>query len=467
MPPISPNSPHFFCWDSPTGIMSPMWKHDLIRPIARTFITSPYSFSPPGYPTGFLSTISQYPLPTGQLAEYARGAAEFIFQHMHKQGAMSGLGRYDNGASEGGFFIQNWGSYTGVIGHDVCSLVGHPADRITNFTYPVRNVSGLSPTVIGNRLSFGAITGTVNDYSFFMASGIAECKLYTEFLADALKAKLDASGMCYPKYAFWDVEEYLDARIIHSYNAGQVGNYRNAQLDPRYATETIYYDRIGATGLSPVTFSGWFTSITGILNTTADILHISNSGACLAVVTAANRSLEYGLQKAVYEPLKLRFPNILCGNYGVAQTKLDNPIIIYASQYWLRQHNPFILGDYSSHELYSVDSTSQSYFNTYYTNPGETPEEFTIRVSSGTISSMILGATTGNKTVVPWTALPGVGNSIGTSGIHQQIHYLCTQNDINTFILFNPTISPDTSVRFAEDYMAYAKNQVSGYRGLY
>ncbi len=465
MPPISPNSPHVYCWDSPTGINSPMWKHDLIRPISRTFVTSPYSFSPPGYPTGGLTPITQYPLPTGQLGEYARAAADVVFQHMHKQGAVSGKGRYDNGAYDCGFFIQNWGSYTGITGYDVCVLVGHPADRITNFTYPVRTVSGLTPTTIGTRLSFGGITGTVNDYSYFMASGIAECKLYTEFFADSLKQRLDASGMCYPKYCFWDFEDFLDSRIVHAYNAGQVGQYRNAQLDPRYSTQTIYYDRIGATGLSPVTYSGWFTSITGILNTNADILHISNSGACLACVTASNRVLDYALTKSLYEPLKERFPNIQCGNYGIIQTNRNNPVTIYASQYWLNLHNPFLLGDYSTHEIYPVDYTDASYYANYI-NPGEGTEDFSLRVVSGILNSMVLGAVTGNKKVIPWVGMPGVGDSIGTSGVHLDNYNECAKNNIDTIILFNPT-KAESSVSIIENFMAYRKYQVSGYHALY
>lgn len=473
MPNFTPISPSVFTFVSPTG-ESPMWKHDYIRPMAKTFIHSPYSFMPPGYATGFLSTITQYPLPTGQLAEYARAAADMVFCHMHKQGLASGMGRYHNGSYDGGFYLQNWGSYTGVIGYDICTLVGHPKDRILNFTYPVRGLSGISPASLNNRSDYGGITGTVNDYSFFIASGITECKMYIEFFADSLKSKLDASGMCYPKYAFWDLEDYLDSRCVHSYNSvsGQVGNYRNAQLDPRYSTETIYYDRIGTTGLSPVTFSGWFTTVTGMLNTSADILVAANSGVVNKFATASLRNFEYGLYKSVYEPLKERFPNILCGNYGIVQTSGrypspdSYPIRYYTTQDWLIQEIPFILGDYSSHELYPADSTTNSALPQYML-ANEKNEDFTVRIASGHINSMILGAVTGNKAVIPWVSLPNVGENIGTSGLHLQIYDLCRRANIDTLILFNPVVHPNHAIKMIEDSKAYTKYQVSGYQGLY
>lgn len=459
----TPENPIFFSWTAPTGVNGIGWRHQNIRPIARTFVTAPFSFSPPGYPTRIISSITQYPLPTGQLREYAMAAAEVTAQHFHKQGLTYGNGAFNSGTYDGAFFIQNFGCYTGVLGYDVTSLVGHPHDKITNTTFATRLASGLPPT--STRISYGGITGTVNCYPYTIASGIAECKLYMEYFADSLKTILDASGLCYPKFCAWDYEDAIDTRMIYNFVSvsGQVGNYRNMQLDPRYSTETIYYDRLGATGLTPVTFSGWWnTQITGIINFTKDIFDIANSGACQRMMTASFKNLDYGLYKSVYEPLKARFPNIICSNYGIVQTSGGYPLREYTVQSWMYENNNFILGDASSHSMYAVEPSSQ---NDQYKLLNESDEQFSIRANADIANVMHSGISDG-KMIIPWPATPNL-YPISTSGHGREILYEAYKKNISTFFLFNPNVSDSHTVAAVENYIAYIKHRATGYQGLY
>lgn len=461
--PYTKDNPIFFTFNSPTSLTSSLWKHPNVRFIAKPFINGPDILGL----KAVLSDLTTYPLPTGQLKEYAEASAETVFRFFAKQGLASGNGAYHNGAYDGAFYIQNWGSYTGVAGYDVCCLIGHPHDRIRDTTHVTRGVSGLSPAL--NRPAYGGITGTTNDYTFTISSGIAECTLYTEYFADYLKSKLDSSGMCYPKFCIWDLEDSIDARMIHNIMAvtGQVGNFRNAVLEPRFQTQYIMYDRAGTTGLTPVTYSGWwYNKVHPLINNNNDILDVANSGAFLRIVEGSSKNQEYGLYEALYKPLKQRFPEIICSNYCCVQITGTFPILIPASQSWYRYNQDVLLGDMSTFELYPFDYRTNTNYSQHNTN-NLNPEDFTVITSSGRMESMYKGSLMGGgKQIAPWISTPLIGDAIGTSGLEYETWYQAYKKEVPMYILFNSSTSDSSTVNAVENYLVYLKNKASGIRGM-
>jgi hypothetical protein len=403
----------------------------------------------------------------------------------------------------GGIYAQDWGSYKNgedpkqfLFGHpddllwytdEKLGTVGVPIGWHSNSCKPLNTVTYLNSLPITTTLSLG---------NFIL------------WACHSLKKECDARNLCYPKYLNWDFEGnaglyfaadsngFVGSLVGHNgvrLGSGYVSNIFDFALeDPRFDTEVVYeefdglkwngktlfdaytecgYDKYknkGYTSGTSPNFVYWFQGI--------------NRDFFKNLTPYFQRINDHALHLALYQPAKIIFPDIICGNYNIhhgTSSKLTNqhfdsrnmwyrtPAKNYANKKYLRadfqspvcyspdlSQNRFHPSKYQSTNVIESSAPSGFYFYNAH-DLGQTQQEiynnFVIR--QVTYATASFNSPTGNPIpCIPWIETPTQKTAGDAPG---WTVYSATVQDINDMLeahyglgvrvwqVFNPSFSID------------------------
>lgn len=150
-------------------------------------------------------------------------------------------------------------------------------------------------------------------------------------VAQTMKAELDSRNLCYPAYLSLDLEGFmpdmfgyvgtdsepsLTATPTEISKLFRSSHFRSLQLDPRYATETVWEEWNGSTWI-PRTWRDAYIAAGSPQHTPQFYMASSfeNQNFVRRISPFIQKMADYALWKTIYEPLKQVFPGIKCGNY--------------------------------------------------------------------------------------------------------------------------------------------------------
>jgi len=307
------------------------------------------------------------------------GAASRIADWQEYFGYYKGYNRQNQGNYWGFLILQNYGvSGTWNSG----SLLYHQADKIGNYFQ--------TP---------------------FTASGIASWSGWTTQFASGLKNQLDTrSGiyfetLSYPQIVDVDYEETIDQALP----ASGTGWWILATGDSRYGTQNIVKVPISGT-LTTATLSGVYSMYLSRGGSppdiTRNIYHANNTGFLSFMNYLAGAVRDYALTQSLYNPLKVYFPEINCGNYG--NTANINSGLVYDGY---NPNGPFTYStgsfkvsemDHQSPDLYGPQMVTGRFDNTV--GLGSTSSEIWRNYNKNLIDACVSGNV---LPVIPWTTPSG------------------------------------------------------------
>jgi len=461
----------------------------------------------------YFNGYNSYSIPTNNFycKEYAtdvgkRWADQFELNGLHYDPNDKTKQFGENGTRyAGSIFAQNWGSH---IGHSSVHsmLMAHKDDLLWYKDAATGGQIGIpagwhknSCEKIGD---ISQLEKLANDVTLALGDFIL-------WAAHSMKKECDARNLCYPKMLAWDWEGHvglyysadsnnnqgalIGAEGVRSNNPSFVINnaFDLVMQDPRFTSEVVYEDWdgkqwIGKTLYDAFTEAGYTRKNKGYTagDSTKKVYWFQdiNREFHRAMEPYYQRINDHALNKALYEPMKQVFPDIVTGNYNVYHgiSKSAKNQHFEVRNIWARTPKndwpvkKYLRADYQCPVCYSVDMSQYKYTaNThqeasvidaasvgqfYHWNAhclGKTPQEIYNNcmiqyVRNCTASSAT--SDTGNATMcIPWIEPPHekVGGSEGVT-VHD-----ASYNDILTvlkghyklgvrrWLVFNPFMTQD------------------------
>lgn len=479
----------FILWTNPAHANHPVTTHPNVTVMARTMRDTINTDKPPGFPN-YTNNSTYYS------SQNAINIGKRLADWFEYQGLTKGKGeKYYNGLYGGGIFVQNWGD----INWSPKGLMKNPNDQVSGY-----NVGFHANAILRNQ-------GTLPDGSLTLADFIS-------LVFQTMKSECDNRNLCYPLYLAWDMEDVIEGaglvgtqdspgsnlanqgnnslpNQINSlqvqFSQGSLSQNPNYQsplppidsdlgnqipgsapwlaciASPKYSTEIVYEEWDG---------SSWIGKTMADAYAAAGFPQHNPSSYWFSGTINQNwlnkmkpyflRMIDHAFSKALYEPAKEVFPNIICGNYGV----LHGISSTQNEQYWEIQNNwnripsvnfnknRYLKADYQSPYCYApnMQLNLSSRYNPAYNVSYPAPEGFghifgpTKReVYRNYATQLVRHCIVGDNPIpcIPWVEPPGEGatrNVFADTYIPDssdilyvlQQHYLA---GVRTWIMFNPS----------------------------
>lgn len=362
------------------------------------------------------------------------------------QGLIKGLGSAYNGLYGGGVFAQNWGTTTGNWSPK--ALMFNPADRVSGF-----DLGFHANSTLRNQ-------GTLPDGSLTLGD-------FIKVAFQTMKTECDNRNLCYPLYICWDWEQQRSAAGLVGTQSSGAGSapWLATMASSKFSTEIVYEEWDGATWTGKTMANAWEAAGFPSHDPNVYWFQGNNRNWCSRMQPFYEMMNDHALSKALYEPAKEVFPNMICGNYavnfGLSSTQ-SNQTWSYQDNWWRYPKsdfpkNRYFKGDYSSPVCYCPNLTSNlsTRYNPQY-NVAYPAPEFSGHIFGTTnrdvyrnYITQIVRATTANDNpvqTIPWIEPPLEGAAGELYPIHiadksdilyiMQQHYLL---GVKAWNVFNPS----------------------------
>lgn len=431
----------FVLFIKPLNDNHPLITHPNVTTLARVRPDAVNLDKPTGFPNYTVNNLVYYS------AQNAINVGKRWADWFQYQGLLKGLGSAHGGLYGGGVFAQNWG--TTESNWSPKSLMSNPADRVGGFDLGYHTNSTLRNQ------------GTLPDGSLTLAD-------FIKLAFQTMKTECDNKNLCYPLYICWDLEQLVSsAGQVGTQNSGGPGSapWLANLASPKFSTETVYEEWDGSNWVGKTFANAYAAAGFPAHNPNVYWFQGINQNWCSRMQPFYEMMNDHALSKALYEPAKEVFPNLICGNYSVKfglSSAQNNQTWSYQDNWWRYPRsnftkNRYFKGDYSSPVCYCPNiSTGQSsryspQFNVAYPAP-----EFTGHIFGTTnrdiyrnfITQIVRAVSTNDNPlqVMPWIEPPLEGAAGELYPIHladksdilhiMQQHYLL---GVKAWNVFNPS----------------------------